>query len=133
LIIYTLRLRRLVRRRRPRKQAGKREYAKHKEAARVLVHARLEHFNQHYGFAYNSVAIRNQRTRWGSCSAKHNLNFNYRIVFLPLALQDYLIVHELCHLQEFNHSAKFWALVAETTPDYRALRQALRASGALLR
>jgi len=130
LITYKFIFRRL--RRRPRKQTGKREYAKHKEAARVLVHERLAHFNQRYGFAYNTVAIRNQKTRWGSCSAKRNLNFNFRIVFLPPTLQDYLVVHELCHLQELNHSKAFWGLVVQAIPDYRMLRQELRKSGTLL-
>ena len=94
-------------------------YVEHKEAARALCLSRLEHFNNHYNFTYNRVAIRNTRSRWGSCSSKKNLNFNYRILFLPPELQDYLIVHELCHLQEMNHAAGFWSLVAEQVPDYK--------------
>lgn len=105
---------------------SRRDYAKYKEAARALAHARLAHFNQAYGFAIGRVAIRNQKTRWGSCSKRGNLNFSYRIALLPPVLADYVIVHELCHLGEFNHSPAFWALVARACPDHRALRRALR-------
>ena len=101
-------------------------YRARKEASRAFVHARLAHFNQHYGFSYGSVAIKNMSTRWGSCSQKKNLNFHYKIIDLPPHLQDYLIVHELCHLQAFNHGPGFWALVAETIPQYLASRAELR-------
>ena len=101
------------------------KYKKQKEAARAFVHKKLELFNRHYGFAYNNVAIRNQRSRWGSCSKKGNLNFNYRILLLPEHLADSVIVHELCHLKEFNHSKAFWKLVEETIPDHKARRLAL--------
>jgi predicted metal-dependent hydrolase len=92
----------------------------------------LEHYNQHYQLQYNRVAIRNTRSRWGSCSSKKNLNFNYRILFLEPELQDYLIVHELCHLQEMNHAPQFWTLVAEQIPDYKACVQRLRAAEPVL-
>jgi hypothetical protein len=97
-----------------------------RESARALVHARLAHFNQFYQLQYNKVFIKNQRTRWGSCSSNRNLNFNYRIITLAPELQDYLVVHELCHLQEFNHSQAFWDLVALQISNYETLRTQLR-------
>jgi len=121
---------RVVRRRsrRPWPVVVKKHYAEHKEAARDLCHERLAHYNQHYSLHFNRVAIRNTRSRWGSCSSKKNLNFNYRILFLEPALQDYLIVHELCHLQEMNHAPQFWALVAQQVPDYKQKIKQLRAA-----
>ncbi len=120
---------RFVRTRRKRVARGagpRREYLKYKEQARALVHAKLEHWNTHYNLSYNKVFIKNQKTKWGSCSTKRNLNFSYRIVLLPEDLQDYLVVHELCHLQEMNHGEHFWNLVAETIPDPHAMNRKLR-------
>ncbi len=107
----------------------KKHFAEHKEKARMLVTERLAHFNEHYSLTWNRVAIRNQRSRWGSCSRKKNLNFNYRIALLPPHLADYIIVHELCHLAQLNHSLKFWSLVAESLPHHYALRKELRRQG----
>jgi len=73
------------------------------------------------------VSIRNQKTRWGSCSRQKNLSFSYRLFLLPPRFCDYVIVHELCHLKEMNHSPKFWALVARTFPDYKKLRREMKA------
>ena len=94
--------------------------------ARALVQSHLARANAHYRLTYKKVFIRNARTRWGSCSSRGNLGFNYRIVKLPPELVHYIVVHELCHLKEFNHSAKFWALVAEEVPNWKAARTALR-------
>ncbi|HYF10557.1 MAG TPA: SprT family zinc-dependent metalloprotease [Candidatus Paceibacterota bacterium] len=102
------------------------DYARHKEAARTLALARLAHFNAFYGFRYRSVSIRNQKTRWGSCSKSGGLSFNYKIALLPAPLADYVVLHELCHLGEFSHSGKFWALMARVMPDYRERKQELR-------
>lgn len=113
-----------IRRRRSRK--SKTEYTKHKEAARELVLRRLSFFNQFYGYKIGKIAIRNQKSRWGSCSTKGNLNFNYKLAIIPSHLADYVIVHELCHLGEFNHSQKFWDLVAKTMPDYKKMRDELK-------
>jgi predicted metal-dependent hydrolase len=107
----------------------RKDYLKNKSAAERLVWGRLEHFNAFYNFNYNRVCIRDQKSRWGSCSAKKNLNFTYRIVFLPQELADYLIVHELCHLGEMNHSARFWKLVEKTIPNYKILRRRLKREG----
>jgi len=99
--------------------AERKQYEDNKESARVLVHERLLYWNQFYNYRYHRVAIRNTRSRWGSCSSKGNLNFNYRILFLPPELQDYLIVHELCHLEEMNHAPQFWQLVERHIPEYK--------------
>lgn len=101
-------------------------YLKYKKQANILIKERLEYFNQFYNYKYGRVAIRNQKTRWGSCSKKGNLNFNYKIVLLTPKQADYIIVHELCHLKEFNHSQRFWDLVAKAVPDYKEVRHSLR-------
>lgn len=103
------------------------QYLKYREQARVDVHARLARFNAFYGFPLRKVFIKSLKSRWGSCSERGNLNFNYLMVFLPEEVKDYLVVHELCHLREFNHSPRFWALVERTVPDHRARRARLRA------
>lgn len=102
------------------------DYLARKDEALILVKERIVHYNTIYGFPVNKISIRNQKTRWGSCSSKKNISINYKIVYLPRAMQDYLIVHELCHLRELNHSPRFWALIGETIPDYRAIQRALR-------
>lgn len=104
----------------------KKHYLEHKESARALIEEKLAHFNKRYGYEYKSARIKRQKTCWGSCSRKGNLNFNYKILFLPEEIQDYIIVHELCHLKELNHSKKFWDLVAETISDYQENRKELR-------
>ena len=105
---------------------NKKDYLENKNKALVLAKNRIEHFNKIYNFSYQKIGIRNQKTRWGSCSKKGNLSFNYKIIFLPEKMADYIIVHELCHLSEFNHSKNFWRLVAKTLPDYLAIRRDLR-------
>lgn len=105
------------------------DFVKYKDTAYHLALARLEHFSAIYQIPFNKVTIRNQKTRWGSCSKRGNLNFNYKIALLAPRLADYIIVHELCHLKEFNHSKKFWALVAQTILEYRQLRRELKRSG----
>lgn len=99
---------------------------KKREQARRFVENRISHFNKFYNFEINHVAIKNQSTRWGSCSSKGNLNFNYKIIYLRKELADYLIVHELCHLGELNHSRRFWTLVSQTIPNYVSINKELR-------
>ena len=99
---------------------------KYKKQARGLVEERLKYFNQYYNLKYNRIAIRNQKSRWGSCSSSQNLNFNYRLALLPAELADYIIVHELCHLREMNHSVNFWRLVARAIPDYKYREKQLK-------
>ena len=110
-------------------KGNKKDFLMHKEHARALTRERLAYFAAIYNLSYNKISIRNQKTRWGSCSRKGNLNFNYKIVLLPQQYADYIVVHELCHIKEFNHSKKFWNLVAATMPDYREIRAELRKHG----
>lgn len=105
---------------------GRAHYLEHKEAARQLAQNRLAHFNRHYNFNYGAISIRDQKTRWGSCSRLGNLNFNYKLAVVPESIADYVIVHELCHCKEFNHSKAFWELVAQTIPNHRDIRKQLR-------
>lgn len=114
------------RKRRQKKVAVSPHYRAHKELAREIITARVAHWNSHYNFTYQRIAIRNQRRCWGSCSAKQNLNFNYRLIFLPEVLMDYIIVHELCHLAHLNHSKNFWNTVAHAFPEYQEARRHLR-------
>ena len=102
------------------------EIAEYKKQALGLATARLEYFNQFYGFTWKKVSTRNTKSRWGSCSKQGNLSFNYKIAFLSPELADYIVVHELCHLGELNHSVHFWNLVAQTTPRHKELRKELR-------
>lgn len=102
------------------------DFLKYKESVRALVAERIACFNQIYQLRFNKISIKNQKTLWGSCSRNGNLNFNYKIVFLPSVLADYIIVHELCHLAEFSHSRVFWNLVSRAAPDHRAIRRELK-------
>lgn len=101
-------------------------YETHKEQAKVLAIKKVEDLNKIYNLTWNTISIRNQKTRWGSCSRKGNLNFNYKIALLPEHLADYIIIHELCHLKEFNHGKNFWNLVAKTLPNHKELRKELQ-------
>lgn len=102
------------------------KYLKHRREALNFIQSRIEELNRIYNFKYSRVSIRNQKTRWGSCSRRGSLNFNYRVLFLERELADYIVVHELCHLKEFNHSKNFWNLVALSFPNYLNLRKILR-------
>jgi len=105
----------------------KRRYSpRKKQFAKHFVEAKVNYFNQFYNFKINRIAIKNQSTRWGSCSSKRNLNFNYKIIYLKAELADYLIVHELCHLGQLNHSKKFWELVKQTIPNYVKINKELK-------
>jgi predicted metal-dependent hydrolase len=107
-------------------KASRREYLARKEEAFELVENKIDYFRRVYNLCPARISIRNQKTRWGSCSRKGNLNFNYRIVHLPEKYLDYVIVHELCHLKEFNHAKKFWDLVAIAIPDFKSIRKEIR-------
>lgn len=105
---------------------SRQDYLLHKAKSLDLVRKLVAEMNSLYQFSYASISVGNQRSRWGSCSMRKNLNFNYKIIFLPRELQEYLIVHELCHLAELNHSARFWKLVAQTIPDWKNRRKELK-------
>lgn len=97
-----------------------------KEANYYIPRRALE-ISRHLGFEYSGLSIRNQKTRWGSCSGRRNLSFNLKLICFPKDVIDYVIVHELCHLKEMNHSARFWALVEKYIPDYKRRRGCLKA------
>jgi len=125
---YVIR-RRVIRVKGPKKLLGHltaKDFKANKKKAYVLIMERISHFNQSGEFPVGKVFIRNQKTRWGSCSGKRNLSFNYKLLFLPENLRDYIIIHELCHLKEMNHSKNFWTLVSTRVPDYKALRRQIR-------
>ena len=93
---------------------------------------KARYYAKKLGVSYGRITIRNQRTRWGSCSSKKNLNFNCLIMLTPESVQDYVVVHELCHLIEMNHSKRFWSLVESVLPDYRKSEAFLKKEGAAL-
>ena len=101
------------------------------EAAAILPE-RVQLFAEKMGVTYGRITIRSQHTRWGSCSAKGNLNFNCLLMLCPEEVQDYVVIHELCHRKELNHSAGFWAEVERHCPDYRVQRKWLKDNGATL-
>lgn len=102
-----------------------------KALAEKIIPKRVEYFADIIGVDYKNITIRRQKTRWGSCSAKGNLNFNCMLVTLPPELLDYVVVHELCHRKQMNHSAAFWQEVSRVLPDYKQLRTQLKNSAGL--
>jgi predicted metal-dependent hydrolase len=107
-------------------KSSRADYKKYKDTALKIATEKVEKFNAHYKFKVNNITIKNQKTRWGSCSSKGNINLNYKIALIPEELVDYIVVHELCHLGQFNHSKKFWDLVGEMMPEYVLRRRELR-------
>lgn len=103
-----------------------------KKKAVEAIHDRLQFFNEIYRFPYHKVTFRNQKTRWGSCSRAGNLNFNWRLIMAPIEIIDSVVVHELCHLKEMNHSRRFWSLVEHTIPDHKNRKKWLRKNSMLL-
>lgn len=106
---------------------------KHKKYARKIFEAKVAYFQQFTGGKYTSITIRDQKTRWGSCSGSGTLSFNWRLILAPTEILDYVVVHELCHLTHMNHSKEFWELVGNVIPDYKARRKWLKENGHTLR
>jgi len=100
--------------------------------AKERIPAKVAEYAKIIGVTYKRVTIRSQKTRWGSCSSNGNLNFNCLLMLLPDAVADYVIIHELCHLIEPNHSDAFWRTVEKYCPDYKMLKQYLREHGDIL-
>lgn len=90
-----------------------------REQARTLFEEVAAEYADEMGVKYEGLAVRNQRTRWGSCSPKQNLSFNWRLIMAPPEITEYVVVHELAHLREQNHTNRFWRIVREQLPDYR--------------
>ena len=104
------------------------------QQALEVIPGRVAHYAPLVGVTYGRITIRNQRSRWGSCSSQGNLNFNCLLMLAPPEVLDYVVVHELCHRREMNHSPRFWALVEQVLPDWRQRRQWLKTHGdALMR
>lgn len=102
---------------------------RYRKAAKEYIPARVTHFHRFTGGAYDKVVIRDQKTRWGSCSSNGTLSFNYRLMLAPPQILDYVVVHELCHLKHMNHSPEFWKAVEQVLPDYKERRKWLKDHG----
>ena len=99
------------------------------ELAKQVIPQRVAFFVRQMDVTYGRITIRNQKTRWGSCSQAGNLNFNCRLMTMPPEVLDYVVVHELCHRKQMNHSRTFWEEVEKVLPDYRVTRQWLKQNG----
>lgn len=99
------------------------------ELARQVIPQRVAFYAEKMGVTYGRITIRNQKTRWGSCSQTGNLNFNCRLMKMPQEVIDYVVVHELCHRLQMNHSRLFWEEVEKVLPDYQIARQWLKKNG----
>ena len=105
------------------------EIKKLADKALQYIPKRVSYFAKHIGVTYGKITSRNQKTRWGSCSSKGNLNFNCLLMLTPPEVIDYVIVHELCHRKEMNHSVAFWAEVEKVIPDYKEQVNLLKENG----
>lgn len=102
------------------------DYFEKRATALEIVNETIIKYNFRDRFKFNKITIKRQKTRWGSCSRKGNININYRIVYLSREAAEYIVVHELCHLQEFNHSRNFWNLVGQFMPKYIDVKKELK-------
>lgn len=112
------------------KASAKKYFIKwYQSEARTVLQDRVEHYTQIAGLKYTDIKLSNARTRWGSCSSRGSLNFNWRIVMAPIEVLDYLVVHEVVHLRHHNHSKHFWGMVEELYPEYKGQRGWLKREG----
>ncbi len=106
--------------------------AQYRKEARRRITERAAYFAEKMGVDYGRIAIKAAKTRWGSCSARGNLNFHWKLILMPPAILDYVVVHELAHRIEMNHSPRFWTQVERILPDYRERRRWLKENGGLI-
>ncbi len=102
------------------------------QKALSVIPDKVKYYAEIMGVTYGRITIRNQKTRWGSCSSKGNLNFNCLLMLMPDKVLDYVVVHELCHLKQMNHSKKFWMEVERYMPDYQNYKKWLNENGGAL-
>ena len=95
----------------------------------VVIPRRVAYYAEKLGVSYGKITLRQQKTRWGSCSSEKNLNFNWLLILAPSEVLDYVVVHELCHRREMNHSQAFWKEVEKILPDYRERQKWLKDNG----
>jgi len=98
-------------------------------AALERIRERVNEYAPGIGKAFGRITVREQKSRWGSCSAKNNLNFNWKLILAPKEALEYVVIHELCHLIHFNHSEKFWQEVSSRMPNYDIWRKWLKNHG----
>lgn len=101
------------------------------DKAKLDIPKRVEFYAKKIGVTYNKITIRCQKTRWGSCSSKGNLNFNCLLVLLPDEIIDSIVVHELCHIKQMNHSARFYAEIDKVFPNYKQCHLWLKQNGGM--
>lgn len=100
-----------------------------REKARKVLTEKTDYYKRLIGVDYKKIRIGDQKTRWGSCSSSGTISYNWRLILMPEEIMDYVVVHELCHMVEMNHSKRFWARVAEILPDYQIRRKWLKENG----
>jgi len=102
------------------------------EQFKIVIQERIKRYSDIIGVSPNSIVIKEQKTRWGSCSSKGNINLNWKLIMAPQEVIDYVVIHELCHMREMNHSKQFWRLVEEVLPKYKEYKNWLKHNGDLL-
>ena len=108
---------------------SRQEERSYREKARAILTDKTEYYGRLIGVTYNRIRIADQKTRWGSCSSRGTISYNWHLILLPENILDYVVVHELCHLLEMNHSPRFWSQVEKILPDYRDRRNWLKKKG----